>query len=186
MYLDAWTRDGSTLIVDHTINGSEANVESIPLAGEKKLHPLIVSSYDEWMASVSPDGRWLAYASNQSGQYEIYLQQYPSLSGKWQVSIEGGYQPKWTPDSKTLYYYFNGNVFAATLSGTDPMSISAPKKVLTNFEAVLMDSGLNVDLFPDGKKFLLTIAPDGESASQQINVILNWDTELSHLFDGSK
>jgi hypothetical protein len=66
------------------------------------------------------------------------------------------------------------------------MKISAPQKVLTNFDAVLMDSGLNVDLFPDGRKFLLTIAPDGESASQQINVILNWDTELSHMFAGSK
>jgi eukaryotic-like serine/threonine-protein kinase len=186
LYLDAWTHDGSTLILDHTINGSEANVESIPLVGEKKLHPLVATSYDEWMAAVSPDGRWLAYASNQSGLYEVYLQQYPSLSGKWQVSIEGGYQPKWAPDSKTLYYYFNGNVYTATLSGTDPVTISAPQKILTNFDAVLMDSGLNVDLFPDGKKFILTIAPDGESALQQINVILNWETELSHLFDGSK
>ena len=72
--------------------------------GERKPFAVLQSSFDEIEGQFSPDGRWLAYASNESGRYEIYIRTFPEAGGKWQVSAAGGVQPRWRRDGRELFY----------------------------------------------------------------------------------
>ena len=74
------------------------------MTGERKPFPVLQTRFDEIQGEFSPDGRWLAYASNESGRYEIYVQTFPVTGGKWQISVAGGLQPRWRRDGQELFY----------------------------------------------------------------------------------
>ena len=76
----------------------------LPLEGERKPVPYLQTQFNEQMGQFSPDGRWVAYTSSESGRGEIYIQPYPADGGKWQVSTDGGRQSRWRADGKELYY----------------------------------------------------------------------------------
>ncbi|HXQ25319.1 MAG TPA: protein kinase [Candidatus Acidoferrales bacterium] len=132
----------------------------------------------------SPDGRWIAYASDESGRREIYVQPYPGPGGKWQISTDGGTEPLWNHNGRELFYR-NGNRMMAVDIGTQSgFAVGKPRML---FEGPYLKNGVgyarpNYDVSPDGQRFLMIKPIEQEQAAPtQINVVLNWTEELKRL-----
>ena len=139
---------------------------------------LIYSTGTSGGAVFSPDGQWLAYASNESGRFEVYLRPYPGPGGKTQISTEGGTQPVWARNGEL--FYRNGDKMMAVGIETEPeFGIGKPQPI---FEGQYAQGGWarpNYDVAPDGQRFLMIKQEQTEGA--QINVVLNWFEELKRL-----
>ena len=140
----------------------------------------------EYMASFSPDGRWLAYTSNESGRDEVYVRPFPRTEGVARlVSIGGGSGPVWAPDASTLYYRgADGNMMAVPVT-LEPTFTSGRPRTLFRFGGVYRMSGTATayDIHPDGKRFIMVSEHKDASATprQQVNIVLNWFEELRRL-----
>jgi serine/threonine protein kinase len=109
----SWSPDGKLLVYSEI--GQGADVWAVPVAGDKKPLPLLQSQFNELFPQVSPDGKWLAYQSNETGRAEIYVKPFPDGPGKWQVSTEGGIWPRWRRDGRELYFVVAPNIMAAEI-----------------------------------------------------------------------
>lgn len=107
----------------------------LPLAGERKPFAYTQSGFSERDAKISPDMRWLAYASDESGKFEVYVSTFPKLGSKWQISNNGGIQPMWSTSGKELYYLTNDNdlMVVSVSAGANSIQASVPKKLFTIF-----------------------------------------------------
>ena len=76
----------------------------LPLAGDKKPFPVVQTKFQEMIGEFSPDGKWIAYQTTESGQFEVYVQSFPEPGAREQISTGGGSQPRWRPDGKELFY----------------------------------------------------------------------------------
>ena len=109
----SWSPDGKVLV--YFQGSGSADVWAVPLTGDKKPFPVLQSAANEQFPQVSPDGKWLAYQSNETGRAEIYVKQFPEGPGKWQVSTDGGQFPRWRGDGKELYFMLAPNMVAAEI-----------------------------------------------------------------------
>lgn len=100
----SWSRDGSLLIYQPVHPQTDGDVWALPLAGKSEPYPVVRTAADERYGTLSPDGRWLAYISNETGTYEVYAESFPATGFKRQVSTQGGYEPYWRHDGKELFY----------------------------------------------------------------------------------
>ena len=128
---------------------------------------------------LSPDGRWLAYVSDENGRFEVFARAFPGLTGKVQVSTSGGIGPLWSPDSRTLYYMEDTTFMAADVAGTASTTLRIdPPRALFLFESVTSRSANRRawDIAPDGQHFLFVADPD--VTSPQIHVVLDGLEEL--------
>jgi Tol biopolymer transport system component len=104
-FVNAPSPDGRSVVMYVASSKTGQDLLVAPLDGTKTIRPLIQTSFNETAATLSPDGRWLAYQSNESGQNEVYVRPYPNVDpGRWQVSTEGGITPAWSRDGRELFY----------------------------------------------------------------------------------
>ena len=145
----------------------------LPLEGEKKPAPYLQTKFNEDWAVFSPDGRWVAYQSNESGRNEVYIQGFPERRGKWQVSAEGGFSSQWRVDGKELYWIGNDrrSVMAA------PMELQAGGVKAGRPELLFRAPSLGV-LSRDGKRFLVQVPEGGEQANLPMVVVQHWAAGL--------
>ena len=155
------------------------DIYELSLRGDPTPRPLLKTPAYEGGPQLSPDGRWLAYASDESGRYEIYVQPYPGPSGKWQISTEGGTEPVWNRNGHELFYR-SGNKMMTVDIATQPSFATGKPKVLFAGQYVPTPVTFpNYDVSPDGQRFLMLKASDqAQAAPTQINVVLNWFEEL--------
>ena len=123
-------------------------------------------------AAFSPDGHWIAYVSNESGESQVYLQPFPGPGPREQISTEKGESPAWSRSGRELFY-LNGNKLMAVAIATKPVLTASKPQLL--FETQNMGQGY--DVTPDGQHFL-TIKSEQEAYPTQINVVVNWFEEL--------
>jgi Tol biopolymer transport system component len=173
----SWTPDGKSLLFSQTApKGVELWV--LPLAGDRKPYPYLQTGFNSAQAQLSADGRWVAYASNESGRYEVYVQSFPTPGAKAQLSVAGGNQPRWARDGKELFYVAADRKLTAVAIRTD--TAVQPGAATALFETHLLDPfpyGLpQYDVAPDGKRFLLLVAK--EAAAVPMTVVLNWTAAL--------
>ena len=148
----------------------------LPLEGERKPNPLLRTQFTESSPTFSPNGRWVAYQSNESGRNEVYVQAYPGPGGKVQISTAGGTKPIWARDGGELFYRNSDKMMAVPIRDQSGFTFGTPRIL---FEG-RYETGRRVpgyDISPDGQRFLMVKTPD-ESAPRQINVIVNWFEEL--------
>ena len=148
-----------------------------PLEGERKPRPFLQTPFGESGSVFSPEGRWLAYMSSESGRQEIYAQPFPGPGGKRQISTEGGREPVWARTGEL--FYRNGNQMMAVEITTEPTFSAGTPKVL--FEGDFQRGAVsraNYDVAPDGQRFVMIQVNDPDSGATQINVVLNWFEEL--------
>jgi serine/threonine protein kinase/Tol biopolymer transport system component len=172
-----WSRDGKTLLYTRGALGSNSEVWALQLEGERKPRQVVPRSANSFNAvgSLSPDGRWLAYTSTESGAPEIYVVAFPGGHGKWQVSTDAGIVPRWSGDGKELYY------FSVTNRAVNAVPIKESNGAL-QFGAVQQlavspasKQGL-YDVSPDGKKILLDRV--AQQVSQSVTVVTDFTAGL--------
>jgi len=146
-----------------------------PSAGSgqvNKAQPFLRTPFNETVPQFSPDGRSLAYVSDESGGYEVYVQPYPGPGGKWRVSSGGGGFPLWNPNGRELFYRSGSKMMAVDVTTSMSFSVGTRKML---FEG----QGLaGWDVSPDGQRFLMVKPVEQQQAATQINVVLNWFEEL--------
>ncbi|MBO0860882.1 MAG: serine/threonine-protein kinase [Chloracidobacterium sp.] len=171
--------DGRLLI--YNTNATSNNVNSVglwllPLEGERNPRPFLKTQFNEDQAVISPDGRWVSYRSDESGRSEIYVATFPHLSGKWQVSVDGGMEPQWRRDGKELFFTNNNRklMVAEVKTGAGAFEAEAPRLL---FETQLFNQGRNRYIVTaDGQRFLVITRLEDTPAP--INVVLNWVAEI--------
>ncbi len=183
----SWSADGKTLVMQEVYEGTKVDIGTLSMEGDHSRKPLLKEDYIESHPHVSPDGRWLAYCSDESGKAEIYVRPFPDVDkGKWQVSTNGGNSPLWSPNGRELFYLTGDSTTDAAMRvavETRPTFKSSKPEVLFKGTYVgFYPSDFPWDIHPDGKRFLM-IKPPGAPPSatggpRKINIVLNWTEEL--------
>jgi serine/threonine protein kinase/Tol biopolymer transport system component len=184
--LDDLSADGRYAIYDTATTVSSAQVWVLPLFGDRKPFPYVQGNFGAGSAKSSPNGRYLAYDSNETGRTEIYIQTFPEHSGKWQVSVSGGVQPMWRRDGKELFYLTpDQKLMAVDVNpASSAFQVGIPRQLFQAHLVPGMTQWRNVYVpAPDGQKFLM-IVPASESKPEPITVIVNWTALLRR--SGSK
>ena len=145
---------------------------------DRKAQPFLRTPYNETSPRFSPDGRWLAYISNESGRHEVYVQPYPGPGGKWQISTEGGTEPAWNPSGRELFYRSGDRMMAVNVSTRPSFTVGKPHVLFSGPYEPTPATFSNYDVSPDGQRFLMLKPSETEQAPAQINVVLNWFEEL--------
>ena len=174
-----WTRDGRFLIYHAFGAGSSTwDIWAAPTDGGKPLE-LIASKFTEAHGRVSPDGRWIAYASDESGRFEIYVTRFPQKGGRWQISTAGGSQPWWRGDGKELFYLGpEQTLMSVSVRPGDSFEAAVPTGLFrANFPTLVPAFWPNYCATADGQRFLVSeLVP--EAVASPINVVLNWTSAL--------
>ena len=162
---------------------SSADVALLSFEGEPSLQPVLDSEANEGFATVSPDGRWIAYASDETGDYEVYVQRFPDGGERQRVSAAGGMKPLWSPDGDTLFYVTRNMMMTVSVT-MDPIFTAETPTLLFEADGSLeiTNRGLQ-DISPDGQRFLALMNPSsaGEDVRPlpQMHVVQNWFEELT-------
>jgi eukaryotic-like serine/threonine-protein kinase len=144
-----------------------------------KPQPFLRTPSNETAPRFSPDGHFIAYASDESRRYEIYVRPYPGPGGKWQISTEGGTEPAWNPKGRELFYRSGNKMMAVEVTTQGTFSAGKPKMLFEGPYQLTPLTATNYDLSPDGQRFLmLKPSESAEAAPTQITVVLNWFEEL--------
>lgn len=156
---------------------SDQDVYTLPLK-DGKPQPFVHTPATETAPRFSPDGRWIAYASNESGRLEIYVRPYPGPGGKWQISVDGGTEPVWNPKGRELFYRAGNKMMAVEVTTAPTFSAGKPKMLFEGPYVPTPRSFADYDVSPDGQRFLMLRRSDEPQAPGQINVVLNWLDDL--------
>ena len=182
----SWSPDGQTLAFTQLFRSEtdSSDILMLPREGEQEPWAFLSTEFEESGAMFSPDGRWLAYESNETGRYEIYVQPFSATGpgGKLPVSVSGGTEPVWPRNSRDLFYR-NGDKMMAVAIETEPeLSVGTPRLL---FEGRFLGAGplhlrRSYDVSSDGQRFLM-IQREQDLVPTEIVVILNWFEELKRL-----
>jgi hypothetical protein len=149
----------------------------MPVAGERKPLPLVRMKFVEGNGTLSADGKLLAYESNESGQNEVYVQEFPQARSKWQVSAKGGAEPYWRADGRELYYRApDARLMAVPVQTGEPFNAGTPEALFQARFASVQSRGLYRPS-ADGQRFLV-LSPLGRDAIAPATVVLNWPNAL--------
>ncbi len=129
---------------------------------------------------------WLAYVSDVSGRWEIYVQPYPGPGGKWLISTEGGTEPVWNPHGRELFYRSGDKMMAVEVTTQPGFSAGKPRLLFERHYLPTPATFPNFDVAPDGQRFLMLKPSEQEQAATQINVVLNWFEELKRRVPAEK
>jgi len=173
------TRDGRWLVLRSSIfEPGKGNVYGVRM-GDTTLVPLATSPATEGDAAVSPDGRWLAYASEESGVFEIYVRPFPDAeSARWQVSAAGGFDPVWSRSGRELFYLSTQNeMMSVAVAPGAGFSISPPKRLFSTAPYTTNAPVPAFDVSPDDKRFLL-LRETTPTDRNELIVVQNWVEEM--------
>ena len=173
-----WSPDGRYIVYGHQQkeHNNAEDLFAMPISGEGEPLRILNTPFNEWPAAFSPDGRWLAYDSPASGRREIYVVPFPGLDGRWQVSVDGGRYPRWSPDGRRLYFVNAGSLMAATVYIAG--QTFGARQVETVIEALPNTTWMAYDVSPDGSRFL-TLAPSSTEGPPSLALFLNWPESLA-------
>jgi Tol biopolymer transport system component len=173
-----WTRDGRFILYELGSTQNRQDVWLLELSAGSKPRPLLDGPFDEGQGRVSPDGKWIAYSSDETGRLEIYVQSFPEPGGKWQVSTAGGSDPVWRPDGRELFYLSaDQRLMAMPVSAAPTFEVVVPTPL---FQArVLAPSGppRHYTVSADGQDFHIVAPLEGESVGTT-TVVVNWLSEV--------
>jgi Tol biopolymer transport system component len=173
-----WSRDGRYLAYTSIDPKSAQNVWVLPMSGDKKPIAIATTDFIESNGVFSPDGRFIAYRSDESGRNEIYVRSFPQGTGKWQISTAGGSDPSWRGDGKEIFYRGADQRFMAVdIRLGDTVQAGVPQSLFPGRVNVIGNVRNRYSSAVDGQKFLF-VAPLGRDAIAPTTVVLNWDAEL--------
>jgi serine/threonine protein kinase len=181
-----WSPDGKFVLYAASSNDPSSRAVDLwllPLTGDKKPVPLVTTPFREGRGEFSPDGRWIAYTSDESGRNQVYVQSLPPGGSKWQISSNGGDWARWRRDGKELFYVApNRDLLSVTVGGAPGSpAFGSPSRLFVLPMTLTLGGGQQTpytyDVTPDGKRFLALSPATAETS--RIAVILNWQAEFS-------
>jgi Tol biopolymer transport system component len=192
-YASDWSRDGRFLFYTEVGANTQGDIWVLPnplgAAGENKPYVFQQTAANESQAQLSPDGRWVAYTSDESGKSEVYVRPFPTGEGRWKISVKEGFEPRWRGDGRELFYVEPpgdrqqaGLVFsymAAPVTGGANGSFVAGKPLPLFSHALwirnLAQNAFSYAVSADGQRFLVLSKPD---AKESVHVLTNWTQQL--------
>ena len=176
----AWAPDGTLLAWEDAGSPAVGDIIYFP-PGAKEPLPLASTSAIESQATLSPDGRFVAYISDASGVSDLYVQPFPPTGAKWQVA-NGGTMPLWAPDGRELFFLRGRNLMSLPVLANGPFSVGAPRRLFEMPPSMLLatDTTTNFDIAPDGR-FLVVRQTSQEDMTGHLNVALDWFETLNKL-----
>ena len=182
----SFSRDGKTLILLRFFESDMSNqdIMTLSLQGDRSLRPLMQEKHLESQPKISPNGTYIAYVSNESGENEVYVRPFPEVNkGWWQVSTDGGDSPLWSPDGRELFYLNGDTVMAVLVETYAAFSHGTPKPLFRGRYAFPSSPfpGTQWDISADGKRFLMMKEPEVSAAAgprPKISIVVNWFEEL--------
>ena len=175
----AFSPDGQLLVYLENAPDMGWGIGALSLEGQRTAELLIQTEFEERHPALSPDGQWMAYHSDESGQFEVLVRPFPNVDdGRWQISNSGGRSPVWAPDGRELFYRdLGGRVLGVPVQTDSTFEFGDPAVL---FEGQYLQQGhRSYDISPDGLRFLM-VKEDG-SAPEQIIVVESWFAELQRL-----
>ena len=146
-----WSRDGAYILFTSQAPDTGFDLWAMSLSGDRKPFPLVKTKFDELFATFSPDGRYIAYMSAESGRMEVYVQEFPEPRNKWQVSTSGGNEPFWRADGRELFYRSVSRVMAVPVQTGETFTVGTPVQLFeTRFAAVTVRAHYRPT--PDGQR----------------------------------
>jgi dipeptidyl aminopeptidase/acylaminoacyl peptidase len=175
-----WSSDGKYIVFSRTKTNGGNDTWLQPMFGDRKPKSFLESQFDKVLAQVSPDGRWIAYTTNESGSFQIFVQSFPDpTGGKWQISAEGGVEPKWRRDGRELYYIaFDGKLMAVPVKADRTFEAGKPMALFPTGLTVNRtrpDRDRRYDVAKDGR--FLFVMP-GKVTAAPVTVLVNWPSTL--------
>jgi Tol biopolymer transport system component len=169
-----WSRDGKFLVFSQTDQKTATDLWLLPMDGASKPIPYLRTPYDESGAAFSPDGKWMAYTSNESGQNQVYVQSVPVSGAKWQISTTGGTDAHWRNDGKELFYVSaDGKLMYVPIKLGSSVEPGTPQALFSYAGTTAYAPSR------DGQRFLVNVPAGGEAATvPPLTVITNWQAEL--------
>ncbi len=177
----SFTPDGRELVASlEATGGADWDIWVLPLDGDEQARPLIATKHFEDWGKISPDGRWIAYMSDETGSPEIYVQAYPNLGNKIRLSRNGGVSPVWSHDGRELYFLsplagLEGAMMAVPIDPGPPLAAGAPQKL---FEILAYPGPLTI--CPDGR-FVFIQYPTTSPEVRSLDVAVGWTRTLPQL-----
>jgi serine/threonine-protein kinase len=190
----SWSSDGRFITYIKSENGFDLWV--VPLEGEREPEVFLSTPFNEANGAFSPDGRWLAYGSNESGRFEVYVRPFPPRGGKWQVSDGGGGYARWSRDGRQLFYRTDEGLMVASVdTAGDTFRAGRPRPVFEGvFRGGIRGVGLagnsfaDYDVTPNGQRFVMFPAPEdsGQGEHPHVTLVTHWFDELRRTFSTSR
>jgi hypothetical protein len=169
--------DGTLLVVSVLDDNGIWSTWIVPVDGSQQPYRYNSSAFTEGWMEVSPDGRWIAYMSTESGDEQLYVATFPEFKGKWQVSTDNGDRPRWRADGKELFYLDrDDNIMVAEVDGSG--STFRVGKISTLFKIDAARPGNIYDVWGDGQRFIVNTSRSTGSESN-ITLVQNWPGEIS-------
>jgi serine/threonine protein kinase len=176
-FVTDWSLDGKYLTYSSSGNTkTKSDLWLLPLTSNRTPVPFLQTEFNEWGGSLSPDGKWIAYTSDESGRNEVYVRAVDGTAGKWGISINGGNIFRWSRDGKTIFFVFARKAMAASVRVVQSAIVVDSVRTLFDFESRGITGGIQ-SVTADGQKFLAVVTEDRQS-SPPITLVVNWDEEL--------
>ncbi len=181
---ESWSPDGKVLVFSENDPETGFDIWSLQIDDIEggKPESIIKTTFDELHGKLSPDGRWLAYVSNESGHYEVYVTPFPGPGGKWQISTDGGDDPSWTRGGRELVYIDGDEMMTVSVTGEPEFAATKPRLLFEWRRPPRLFEGVYrryYDVSEDGETFLMVRGGERER-SQQLHVVLHWSQELQN------
>jgi Tol biopolymer transport system component len=174
----SWMPDGRSVLFDEQDPATNRDLKILSLGDKPESRVLLATPFDEQYPEASPDGRWVAYVSNETGRAEVDVRPVSGSFEQWQISTAGGQQPRWRGDGRELYFVSpDGYVMAVSIETQPVFRPAAPRKLFRLPERPERDTPVFEDVTSDGKRFLLNV-PVAARSSVGFHAIVNWPSLL--------
>ena len=177
-YASSWSRDGQNLFFENWAPKTKGGVWLLPFSGDRQAKPVLqTNAFDQVGAQISPNGRYLAYTSNESGRWEVYVQPFPASGEKWTISSGGAGLPLWRDDGKELFFWsYDGRLMSVETKTDNKFESSVPRQ-LGQAHSKTHGSDLNFAATRDGQRFLVNALVESDNPAP-LTIVLNWSSNI--------
>ncbi|HEV8370538.1 MAG TPA: hypothetical protein VGQ39_21485, partial [Pyrinomonadaceae bacterium] len=175
---DDWSPDGKFIVYESRNPKTKLDLWLLPTSGDRQPVPFLHTDFNEQQAQFSPDGKWVAYTSDISGKYEVYIQPFPAFAGPLRVSTAGGVQPQWRRDGHELFYIATDRkLMAVEVKPGTTFEAKTPQALFSTRALTFVEFRTHYAVARDGQRFLIN-APIEDTNTAAISVLVNWTNGL--------
>ncbi|MGH9602559.1 MAG: TolB family protein, partial [Terriglobales bacterium] len=178
IHLGSFSPDGGLMAYTNYESETRGDIWLLPLTGDRKPRPFLQTPFNEIDPKISPDGRWIAYTSDETGREEVYVQSLEGPGGKYQISSGGGFGSLWQRNARELFYRTGNKVMVVTVTTRPGFAASSPRLLFEGTYDIHPRREGMWDVSPDGQHFLMVKPRGGEAVQSQLRVVLNFFTDL--------